>query len=146
MSMITENHIITNEDSKAKIPRGLFGWMIGRVRSFSHAGRGLLILCLNELHFQIHLGGATLAIALGFFFRISSVEWLILIQTIFAVLVAEVFNTALEHLVDLVQREHHPLVRDAKDLAATAVLLTSIAAAIIGIILFGPPIFRLFAR
>jgi len=144
--MIIEEHIITDKDSDEKIPCGLFGWIISRIQSFSHAGRGLLILCLSELHFRIHLSAATLAITLGLFFQISSVEWLILILTIFAVLVTEVFNTALEHLIDLVQQEHHPLARDAKDLAAAAVLLASIAAAIVGIILFGPPIFRLFAR
>jgi diacylglycerol kinase len=120
----------------------LFRWIIRRGQSFGHAFRGLLVLFLAELHFRIHLGAAALAIGLGFFFEISTVEWLILILTISGVLVAEAINSALERLVDLVRPERHPLARDVKDLAAGAVLLASIGAGLIGTIIFLPPLYR----
>jgi undecaprenol kinase len=119
-------------------------WLTGRLRSFAHAGRGLFVLCIRERNFQIHLVAAVLAVVLAIFFQLSSVEWSILVLTIFAVLTAETFNSVVEHLIDLVQPDRHPLVRDAKDLAAAAVLLVSIASAIIGAILFVPRIANLF--
>jgi diacylglycerol kinase len=128
-------------------PRKLFGpWAAGRLRSFYHAGRGLFVLCIRESNFQIHLAAAVLAIGLGLCFGISTLEWLVLILTISAVLTAEAFNTALERMVDLIHPERHPLARDAKDLAAAAVLTISIAAAAIGLILFAPRIFQIFTR
>jgi diacylglycerol kinase len=125
-------------------PRNPFGlWAGGRLRSFYHAGRGLFTLCAREPNFQIHLAAAVLAIGFGLFFGISNVEWLVLILTISAALTAEAFNTALERMVDLIHPERHPLARDAKDLAAAAVLTISIAAAVIGLILFAPRILRI---
>jgi diacylglycerol kinase (ATP) len=125
---------------------GLGSWIAGRVRSFGHAGRGLFVLCLREPNFQIHLAAAVLAIGFGWFFGIATVEWLLLSLTISAVLAAEAFNTALEQMMDLFHPELHPLARNAKDLAAAAVLITSIAAAVIGIILFVPRILKMFSR
>jgi undecaprenol kinase len=119
-------------------------WLTGRLRSFAHAGRGLFVLCIRERNFQIHLVAAALAVALAIFFQLSSVEWSILVLTIFAVLTAETFNSVVEHLIDLVQPDRHPVARDAKDLAAAAVLIISIASAIIGAILFIPRIANLF--
>jgi diacylglycerol kinase (ATP) len=57
---------------------------------------------------------------------------------------AEALNTALEFLADVASPEFHPLVRDAKDVAAGAVLLTSVAAVVIGAIVFWPHIERFF--
>jgi diacylglycerol kinase (ATP) len=136
-------------ESKTAIlkPGARFGLWVGRrARSFFHAGRGLFVLCFREPNFQIHLVAGILAIGFAMFFGLTAVEWLFLILTISVVLTAEAFNTALERMVDLVHPELHPLARDAKDLAAAAVLICSIAAAVIGLILFAPRIFRLFDR
>src|SRR5208282_2365753 len=108
-----------------------------RARSFAHAGRGILLLCLTQWNFRIHLIAALVAVALGFYFQISAIEWVILAAAIALVLCAEALNTAIERVVDLVEPDHHPVARDAKDLAA-AVLIASICAAIIGVLLFGP--------
>jgi len=83
------------------------------------------------------------AIALGWFFVISTIEWLVLVLTITVVLTAEGLNTVLEKVIDLYQPGRHPIARDAKDLAAGAVLVASTGALIVGVILFGPRLVRL---
>jgi undecaprenol kinase len=121
-------------------------WLARRGRSFAHAGRGLFLLLLTEFHFRVHLGAAVLVAGFGLFLQISLIEWLILILTITGVLVAEAFNSALERVVDLAHPDRHPLARDAKDLAAAAVLLISIAAAMIGLIIFIPRVYNLLTQ
>ena len=113
-------------------------WMKRRARSFAHAGRGILLLCVTQWNFRIHLIAALVAVALGFYFQISAIEWVILAAAIALVLCSEALNTAVERVVDLLEPNNHPVARDAKDLAAAAVLIASICAAIIGVILFGP--------
>jgi undecaprenol kinase len=135
-----------SENQRALSLAAFSEWIARRGRSFVHAGRGLLLLLITEFHFKVHLGAAVLAAGLGLFFQISSIEWLILILTITGVLVAEAFNSALERVVDLAHPDRHPLARDAKDLAAAAVLLTSIAAAIIGLIIFLPRVYGLLTQ
>ena len=71
----------------------------------------------------------------------SKVEWLILVLTIFLVFSMEAMNSALEKLADRVSPEYSPLIRDAKDLAAGAVLLVAIGAVIVGLIIFIPYLF-----
>ena len=117
-------------------------WVKGRAQSFAHAGRGILLLCLTQWNFRIHLVAALVAVVLGFYFQIKAIEWLILVAAIALVLCAEALNTAIEHAVDLLEPKLHPLARGAKDLAAAAVLIASICAAIIGVILFGRHLFQ----
>jgi diacylglycerol kinase len=83
------------------------------------------------------------AVGLGCFFRISAIEWTVLIAVIFLVLSAEALNTALERTVDLLEPRQHSVARDAKDLAAAAVLMASFCSLIVGLILFGPRLWRL---
>jgi undecaprenol kinase len=122
----------------------IFGWITCRAQSFKHAGRGLLLLCLTQWNFRVHLAAGIGATCLAFYFRITAIEWLFLIAAIALVLCAEALNTALERTVDLLQPERHPLARDAKDLAAAAVLIASLFALIVGLIVFAPRIFGLF--
>ena len=86
------------------------------------------------------------AVCLGCYFRISTIEWLVLTGAIALVLCAEALNTALERTVDLLEPERHPVARDAKDMAAAGVLMASLCSFIVGLILFGPRLFRLLFR
>ena len=86
----------------------------------------------------IHLVALGAAVTLGAFFEISHTDWILLIFAAGMVLAAEAFNTAIEIDIDLTSPEFHPYARDTKDVAAGAVLITAIAAAIIGIIIFAP--------
>ncbi len=109
-----------------------------RIRSFRFAFKGIWFLIREEHNFRIHLLATAIVIILGFFFRVSTSDWLWLILCIGMVLTAEGFNSAIEYLVDLKQPEQHPKAGKIKDLAAGAVLLTAFTALMIGIIIFWP--------
>jgi diacylglycerol kinase len=124
----------------------IFGWINRRAQSFRHAGRGLLLLCLTQWNFRVHLAAGTGAICLGCYFRLAAIEWLFLITAIALVLCTEALNTALERTVDLLEPKLHPLARDAKDLGAAAVLIASLVALIVGLIIFTPRLFGFFSK
>lgn len=81
----------------------------------------------------------------GFLFQVSAADWCWIILAISIVWTAEALNTAFEFLADAASPEFHPLVRDAKDVAAGAVLVTAVAAVVIGAIIFWPHVRRLFS-
>jgi diacylglycerol kinase (ATP) len=87
---------------------------------------------------------ATVAVLIaGFVLRISKIEWCIIILTCAAVWTAEALNTALELLADAVSKETHPVIGQAKDVAAGAVLITAFGALMVGVLVFGPHILAL---
>jgi diacylglycerol kinase len=85
---------------------------------------------------RLIVAGALVAGALGAICRLTSVEWAILVLAVAQVALAEAVNAALERWIDLVKPEWHSLARDAKDLAAGAVLLTVLASILLGFLLF----------
>ncbi len=111
-----------------------------RIKSFQYAFKGLKDLFVSQMNARIHAFVGILIIIAGFFFQISTTEWLVCTLTMGVVLSAEAFNTALEYLTDLVSPDYHPLAGKVKDVAAGAVLIMAIAAAIIGIIIFAPKV------
>lgn len=115
----------------------------GRIRSFRYAIYGVLRMLRCQHNAWIHLGVTIVVIAAGFFFAVSAREWCWIILAIATVWTAEALNTAFEFLADAASPEFHPLVRDAKDVAAGAVLITGIGAAIIGAIIFWPHVTKL---
>ena len=108
---------------------------------FLNAFRGLYIVSKTTRHLFIHIVSALIVIILGFYLRVSSLEWVALIFAIGFVLVTEVFNTAIEIDIDLTSPEYHPFARDTKDVAAAAVLLSVFVAIIVGLIIFLPKFF-----
>lgn len=108
-----------------------FSWAL-RARSVLYALRGLLDLVRQEHNARIHAVATALVCAQAWCWRVSGEDWRWLVLCIAAVWVAEAFNTALERLCDRVSLERHPLIRQAKDIAAAAVLLTCLAAVCIG--------------
>lgn len=110
--------------------------------SFRYAFAGLWHLLSTQRNAQIHCIVLIAAVALGVAFGISRIEWALLVLTCALVLAAEGANTAIEAAVDLASPEFHPLAKIAKDVAAGTVLLTAIAAVIVGLILFGPYIWQ----
>ena len=113
-----------------------------RLASFGHALRGIRVLFKSQVNARLHLLAATLVIALGWGLQVSATEWLGLVLAMAAVFTAEALNTALELLVDLVSPEWNALARDAKDVAAGAVLLASIGALVVGGLVFLPKCFH----
>jgi diacylglycerol kinase (ATP) len=116
----------------------------GRIRSFYHAIRGVLRMIRCQHNAWIHAVATLVVLGTGFLFRVSSADWCWIILAISIVWTAEALNTAFEFLADAASPEFHPLVRDAKDVAAGAVLITAFAAVIIGVIIFWPYIHKLF--
>ena len=92
----------------------------------------------------IHAGATLGVLGAGLFLGLSRPDWCWIILAISIVWTAEALNTAFEFLADAASPEFHPLVRDAKDVAAGAVLITATAAAIIGAIILLPYIEKLF--
>ena len=111
------------------------------MRSFYYAFRGLLILFRSQKNARIHLFFFLLAICYGFLFKINAIEWSIILLCSGLVIAAEAVNTSIERLADSVHPEHHAGIGESKDIAASAVLITAIAALILGLIIFIPKIF-----
>lgn len=109
-----------------------------RVLSFRYALQGLKFALITQHNFRVHLVAAFAAIGLGFVWEISGDDWRWIVVAIAIVLAAELVNTAFEHLCDVVQPDLHASVRAAKDVAAGAVLVCSIASAVIGVMVFWP--------
>jgi diacylglycerol kinase len=116
-------------------------FLLERGRSFVNAGRGLKLFIKTTPNSWIQISLFILAILLGFYFNIEKTDWLVIILTSGAVLTAEAFNTAIEIDINLTSPNFHPYAKDTKDVAAGAVLITSIATIIIGLIIFLPYIF-----
>jgi diacylglycerol kinase (ATP) len=94
----------------------------------------------------IHAVATIGVVVAGFIFHLTRAEWCWIILAIAIVWTAEALNTAFEFLADIASPEFHPTIRDAKDVAAGAVLVTAIASAIIGAVIFGPHLANLFSR
>src|ERR1044071_573045 len=104
----------------------------GRIRSFQHAMIGILRMVRCQHNAWIHATATAIVIVAGFFLHLSTADWCWIIVAISIVWTAEALNTAFEFLADATSPDFHPLVRDAKDVAAAAVLITAVAAVIIG--------------
>lgn len=114
-----------------------------RIKSFSYAFSGLKVLFREEHNSWIHAVAAVLAVAMGFLFRISPMEWIAVVIVIGMVFTAEIINSSIERTADFVKAERDDRKRDIKDLGAAAVLVCAIAAAVVGIIIFIPKIIAL---
>jgi diacylglycerol kinase len=95
---------------------------------------------------QIHLLAALAVIAAGLYLGLEWIRWAVLGLTIGFVLVSEMFNTVAEAALDAATPHYHPLVKVAKDVAAGAVLVTSLIAAIVGLLVIGPPLWAKIAE
>ncbi len=114
---------------------------IKNLGKWADAFRGLSVFFRTTRKLYVHLPVAVVVVVSGFYFKVSELEWIALVFSIGFVLVSEAFNTAIEIDIDLTSPEYHPFARDTKDVAAAAVLLSSLTAVIIGFIIFLPKIF-----
>jgi diacylglycerol kinase len=113
-----------------------------RLASFKYALAGIWHVVRTQPNARIHLVIASVVVVLGIWLGLSITEWAIITLAIGLVLVAEAFNTVAEALVDLATAEYHPLAKIAKDVSAGAVLLMAVAAVVVGILILGPPLWR----
>ena len=108
------------------------------INSFKYAFEGIISSFKAERNMKIHTLIMILVIIAGFIFNITKAEWIICIILFGIVISAELFNTAIETIVDLVMPEKNKKAKLAKDVSAGAVLILAIASGIIGILVFLP--------
>jgi diacylglycerol kinase (ATP) len=109
-----------------------------RLKSFSHAFRGLRTLFREEPNARIHLLAASCVVVLGFYLGITRMEWVAILGVIALVFSAELINTAIEQLADVVSPEFHPKIKKAKDVAAAVVLVFAFFALCVASLIFTP--------
>ena len=114
-----------------------------RLKSFIYAFKGIKYTLFTQQNFLIHVILSVLAILSGYFLKISTLEWISIIIVIGMVLSAEIINTSIEELVNLMSPEKNKTAGVIKDLAAGAVLILAITAFVIGTIIFLPKIIDL---
>jgi diacylglycerol kinase len=117
-------------------------FLVHQYKSFGYAIEGIVYSFKKGTHFKMHTAAAIIVAALGFIYSISAFEWLVTILIVSSVVAAETINTAIEETCDVLHPDHHPGARLAKHCAAGGVLILSIAAVIIGVIIFLPKIFH----
>lgn len=105
--------------------------------SFKDAGRGMVYVFKNEQNFRIQVAAGVMVIVGMLYLDLKTWESIVLILLVVLVLTMELFNTALEHFVDMFKPRVHPLAGVVKDIMAAAVLLTSLGSLIIGLIILG---------
>ena len=116
-------------------------FVINRLKSVGYAFKGMLLLLKTEASIQIQFCIAIIVTVAGFYFKISSTEWIMQCFAIGLVMSVEGVNTAIEAIADFVHPEHHEKIGFIKDIAAGAVFIASIAASIIGLIIYIPKLF-----
>jgi diacylglycerol kinase len=114
------------------------GLLRRRAASFGHALRGVSAALRSEVHLQFHAVATVLVLGASYYFRLSALEWALVALSVASVWAAELFNTAIETLTNLVSPGYHPLAGKAKDVAAGAVLLAALGALVVGGLVFGP--------
>jgi len=116
--------------------------------SFAHAFEGLSHVIWTQKQVKIQLLMVLLVFMLSYFMKIDSTKVLFVLSAVTLVLIAELFNTAIEVVVNMVTETYHPLAKIAKDVAAAGVLLASMYAMIVGAVIFlkGSLVHHLFER
>jgi diacylglycerol kinase len=114
-----------------------------RIRSFGYALNGLKILVQEEHNARIHLFVTICVVVAGIALKISITEWIDVVFAIGFVIALEAINSSIENIADFVSPEKHNWIKKIKDISAAGVLIASIAAAVIGIIIFIPKILGL---
>lgn len=112
------------------------------INSFKYAFQGIITSFKTERNMKIHVFIMLLVIIFGFVVNLNPVEWMIIITMIVIVISAELFNTSIETVVDMISPEKNEKAKVAKDVAAGAVLVLSIGSVIIGLIIFLPKIMK----
>ncbi len=109
-----------------------------RILSFRYAFEGILSAFKTEPNLKFHFTAGLLVVFLGWFFQISTQDWLIITIVTGFVISLELTNTAIEVLVDYLIPNIHPVAKKVKDISAGAVLISAMAAFVVGLIIFLP--------
>ncbi|MBR9831196.1 diacylglycerol kinase family protein [bacterium] len=111
-----------------------------RMQSFKYAFQGLITFFQKEHNGKIHLFCALLTVIVGIITQLSPLEWIVISFSISSVITTELINTSIEGIADFISPERNQAIKQIKDIAAAAVLITAISSAIAGGIIFIPKI------
>ncbi|MEI6596602.1 MAG: diacylglycerol kinase family protein [bacterium] len=115
-------------------------------KSYGYAIKGLFKTFQEEQNLKIQILASLIVLILGIYFSISRLEWAILTLVVCLVLTAEITNSAVERITDVLKPRINTYVKEIKDIMAAAVLLSSMAAVIIGVIIFFPYVYKIFGH
>lgn len=109
-----------------------------RIQAIKIAFDGIRYVLATQPNARIH-GAFTLAVFLAAgLLKLPRMEWVVLVLTVGLVWAAEVFNTAIEIAVDEISPDFDPRAKIIKDVSAGAVLISVLAAILVGLLIFGP--------
>ena len=114
----------------------------GRLRSVRYAAQGVRVMLASQQNAWIHAVATVMVGVLGVTVGLSAADWCWIVLAVVAVWTAEALNTAFEFLTDVASPAFHPLAGKAKDVAAGAVLISAVGSVLIGLLVFGPHIWR----
>lgn len=109
-------------------------------KSFSYAIKGLIKTFKEEQNLRVQAIAGLAVLFLAWFFKVERIEWALLIVVIFLVILVEIINSAIERAADVLKPRIDSYVKEIKDIMAAAVMIASIAAVIVGLIIFIPRI------
>ena len=118
----------------------------GRLFSFKYAFSGLRYVIISQRNAWIHATITLLVVILAVLLKLNLQDWGVLLLAIGLVWTAEIFNTALEALVDLVSPQPHPLAKIVKDTSAAAVLVSAMISILIGLLILLPPLIEVLVK
>jgi diacylglycerol kinase len=120
----------------------MLAFLHSRAQSFQAAFSGWWHVIRTQKNAWIHAIVSLVVITLSLWLRLDPHDWALIIIAIAMVWTAEFINTALEAVVDLASPQRHALARVGKDVGAAAVLIAAVSAALIGILIIGPPLWE----
>ena len=106
------------------------------IDSFNNAVHGIMYTLKNERNMKIHFVAAIFVLILSLFFKLSRIEFIILFFTVALVIICELFNTAIEVLVDIIVNVYHPKAKIVKDVAAGAVFVSALFSLVVAYFIF----------
>lgn len=112
------------------------------IKGFGYAIKGIGLAFREQLNLKIHFLAVAIVIGAGIFFELNTTEWAIIFVTFGLVITAEMLNTAIEYLVDLVSPNYNVQAGKIKDVAAGAVLISAITATVVAAFIFGNKFFQ----
>ncbi len=116
--------------------------LTGFRESFKNAGRGIVYLFLYHRNMRIIFMMGAIALLLGFYFNLKGIELIALCITVTLVFMAEIFNTAIELMLNTITEKYNTKIKLVKDIAAGIVVITCLNAAVIGYVLFIRKLFK----
>ena len=120
----------------------MINFIADRASSIKCAAHGIFIMIKYEQNAWVHLLATSIVFTAGLICKLSNFEWCWIVLAVVSVWTAEALNTALEFLADVASPDFHPMVEKGKDVAAGAVLITSIGSVLIALLVFGPHLLR----